>query len=122
MKSGLLRKLIEKGAIRQGTVFEAHYNAYGLSCVDNNKIIGDFILIKAKAKEGEIILDGMGEGDILRSVPAVNVTKIDGMEIERMAEIYNFDEDGNDVTITKKRRGRKPKQKVQDEFDEEETE
>ena len=72
-------------------------------------------MIKAKSKEGEVVLEAMGEGNVLHRIGAADVVKVDGMNIDRIAEIYNFDEDGNDVTVTKKRRGRKPKQKVEEE-------
>jgi hypothetical protein len=109
VNSSLARKLIEKGAIRQGTVFEANYNAFGLSCVNSTETMGEFILMAAKAlKDGTLIFEAIDEKDFLCRVNSIDVTRMDGMDIERVAEIYGLAETGSDVKVAK-RRGRKPK-------------
>ena len=111
LNSILARKLIEKGVIRQGTVFTASYNTYGLSCANTTNTIGEFILVAAKAlKDGTIVFEAMDEGNIQRRVSSTDIVSLDGMNVERVAEIYNLAETGTDVKVAK-RRGRKPKVK-----------
>jgi hypothetical protein len=110
MNSLLAKKLIEKGAIRQGTVFEATYKAYGLSCTNNNLITGEFILHSASVnKDGVVVFQVLDETSHPRRIDSDSVSKMDGMDIQRVAEIYSLAESGSDVKAEGKRRGRKPK-------------
>ena len=104
----MAKKLIEKGAIRQGTVFEASYKTNGLSCVNNSVIVGEFILITAKASPEGVIFEALDEKNIPRRINTADVTSLDGMDVARVAAIYNLADEGSEVK-TAKRRGRKPK-------------
>jgi hypothetical protein len=115
----LAKKLIENGAIRQSTELEAYYNAHGLSCVDNSNIIGKFTLVAARyaEKETEIIFECLSE-DGLKPYRFTNkeVLSLDGMPPDRVASIYNLKDNGEEMTGCGKRRGRKPKGFLGDEF------
>jgi hypothetical protein len=110
MKSSLARKLIEKGVIRQGTVFEAYHSSKGLSCTDSSRVVGRFAVSAAKQNTDKTIyLEAISEdGKSIKRFSAEDVISLDGMEIVRLLKIYDVSEDGVDM-VPAKRRGRKPK-------------
>lgn len=119
MNSLLAKKLIEKGAIRQGTKIEIWYNAHGLSCVDNANITGNFIIDKATYTKDDVIFYSNYLTNNKR-ILSEQIIAIDGMDINRFSKIYNLTINGEDIALTK-RRGRKPKHSIEtDIFDEDE--
>lgn len=110
MNTELVHKLIEKGAIKERTEIEAYYNGKDLSGARIARVRGTFIVKKAlRLAEGRIafvgssIIDGHPEQFV-----SDDILMIDGMDPERFANIYGFDDTGN-VLRQGKRRGRKPK-------------
>lgn len=110
MNPKLARRLIEKGAIREHTVFEAHYKTKGLSCVEDSDIVGQFVILAAKTnQDGHIILEARPEnGKNKFRFTSSEILMIDGMDIMRFAGTYDLNMDGSDMAVMK-RRGRRPR-------------
>lgn len=105
MNNSLALKLIEKGVIRQGTVFTAIYLTHGLSCVSNARVSGFFVVERAGILPDKNVVIHTGQSSANRCFMADDIVNIDGMDIERLAKIYNLTTDGKDI-IQGKRRGR----------------
>jgi hypothetical protein len=107
----LVKRLVEKGAIRQYTEFEAYYHAHGLSCVSNARLLGRFRITAAKLSKltSEVVFEAEHSGDraAYRFTNAQIVT-LDGMLPDRLAAIYHLSLSGDDLVVGK-RRGRKPR-------------
>ena len=125
MHTQLAKKLIEVGAIRENTEFQAHYRAHGLSCISNSLLIGTFLLKKAifSNSQQKVFFEGsIGDATEVYRFSDKEILSLDGMPIERVAEIYDLYENGEEKKKAK-RRGRKPKnQKEIEDGSEEETE
>jgi hypothetical protein len=109
MKTDLVQKLIEKGAIKQRTEIEAYYKGIDLSGARLARVRGNFIVLGARLVEGRISFDGLSTIDGTRErFLADDILMVDGMDPERFA--HNFGLDINGETLRQgKRRGRKPK-------------
>ena len=111
MEALLAKKLVEKGAIRQNTEFEALYFAHGLSCLANSQLLGTFRVNAAKFSKdrNQVIFEALnGDNKEIYRFTNDQVVSLDGMPPQRVAAIYNLTTRGEDVAIGK-RRGRKPK-------------
>lgn len=106
----LAKKLIEKGAIRQNTEIEAYFNANGLSCLCNNRLVGRFKISSAKISKDKnyVIFESQSEDNKKYRFTNEDVLLLDGMLPEKIAVVYDLNIDGNDIKMGK-RRGRKPK-------------
>ena len=107
----LAKKLIEKGAIRQNTEFEAYYNTHGLSCIADARTIGVFRIRKASISkhQDKVIFEGMiDESSQPYYFTNEEIITLDGMPPTRLASIYNLTSQGEEE-IKSKRRGRKPR-------------
>jgi hypothetical protein len=111
MQAMLAKKLVEKGVIRQYTEFEAYYNAHGLSCVDDARLLGRFRITAAKLSRStaEVVFEAK-HSDSLAPYRFTNaqIVTLDGMPPARLAAIYNLTLAGDEIA-TGKRRGRKPR-------------
>ena len=109
MKTELVQKLIEKGAIKQRTEIEAFFKGIDLSGARMARVRGNFIVLGARAAEGVISFDGLSTIDGKRErFLAEDILMIDGMDPERFANIYGLNMEG-ETLVQGKRRGRKPK-------------
>jgi hypothetical protein len=109
MKSEVVKKLIEKGAIKRETEVEAHYKAKGLDGERLGRSRGIFLVLGARLMEDQVTFDAVdtrwGAREQLQSD---DIISIDGMDPERFASIFGLNEDGEPIKQGK-RRGRKPK-------------
>jgi hypothetical protein len=106
----MVRRLIERGVIRKGTEFEAHFNAHDLSGQAASRIRGSFFIVRALASKdsGRIVFEADRPGDAaLYQFPAEDVITLDGMSLEKLARSYDLGTEGETLP-SGKRRGRKP--------------
>ena len=112
MEALLAKKLIEKGAIRQDTEFEAFYFTHGLSCLASSRLLGRFHITAAtySKEKSQVIFEALS-GDKRERYKFTNdqIISLDGMPPARLAAIYNLSARGDDVAVGR-RRGRKPRQ------------
>lgn len=116
MTPDLALKLISQGVIKQGTELEAKYVGIDLSGARVAQVSGTFIVQTAKKlKTGEVVFDGLSilDGDPQR-IDCKNIIAIDGMEPDRVAGVYGLTISEQGEVTTAKRRGRKPKVRVED--------
>lgn len=108
----LAKKLIERGAIRQGTIFQAYYKAHGLSGLNDSSILESFYIHSAGIRpDGTVCFTAYdSEKKEIRRFMSTEIITMDGMDIQRTAKTYNLAVDGNDA-VSGKRRGRKPRQR-----------
>jgi len=108
MEAMLARKLIEKGAIRQNTIFEAYFRTHGLSCVSDAIQLGKFKLIAAKAAKdnSRVVFEGILD-DVVYKFTNKEILSIDGMPPDRLAAIYDLNINGDPLVFTGKRRRKK---------------
>lgn len=109
MKTEVVKKLIEKGAIKRETEVEAHYKGRDLSGCPLSRSRGIFLVLGARLMEDQVTFDTIDtRWGQRQQIHSNDIIAIDGMEPERFANIFGFTEDG-DVLKQGKRRGRKPK-------------
>lgn len=123
MNSILMKRLIERNVIRQGTEVDAMYYGHSLSSQDNAYVEGTFSILSAKVfNEGsKVVFSVRGHDLVVRQIPAEQILSLDGMTADRLAPIYAMNEAGEDIKISK-RRGRKPRiQSIQSGDNERET-
>lgn len=111
MKIELTTILIEKGIIKEGTLIQAYHNVKGLSCRDDNKIIGDFIVTKAKKRQGEIVFEVLSDSNVKKEIYASDMLMVDGMDEPRLACAFMLKISGEKLPSQKKR-GRKTKEEM----------
>lgn len=109
MKTEVVKKLIDKGAIKRETEVEAHYKGKGLDGQRLGRSRGVFLVLGARLMEDMVEFDTVdtrwGER---QSIKADDIIAIDGMDPARFANIFGLTEEG-EVLKQGKRRGRKPK-------------
>lgn len=114
MHPSLMKKLIAKGAIRQGTEFQAYYRAPYLSGMNNARVLERFVIQSARvsADGKSVSLEAVG-GSNPRPMrfDSYEIVTIDGMPPQKFAGIYALSMAGGDVAQGK-RRGRPPKKLV----------
>jgi hypothetical protein len=108
----LIRKLIEQKVIRENTEIDAYYKGVDIGGANIARVQGNFAIRGAKLKNNEVIFEVVSTQDgSPRKIPAQDIIRIDGMELERFANNYGMTLGGETVKQGK-RRGRKPKAKV----------
>ncbi len=110
MDNNLALILNEKGLITERTEVETYYESSYLGNVYNTKLIGEFSVSNVLVSDDKRVvfkLRSLRDGAI-KEVPASYIIKIDGMEPERYALVYDINLDGSKIK-SGKRRGRKPK-------------
>lgn len=112
MQEHLLRKLIEKSYFNVSTEVNAFYKGRDLCGVPIHRFEDTYTVTKLmeSRKSGRLVLELMStrDGNCINIFPE-SITKIDGMTPERFAENYMIAQDGTDIKIEGKRRGRRPK-------------
>jgi hypothetical protein len=109
MSLPLLKKLIDRGIITQGTEIDIRYRGMDIARNATVPTIGTFIVQtiegegEALAFQAASVIDGR-----LRRVQATEILKIDGMEPVRLGQNYGISAAGDRIPQGK-RRGRKPK-------------
>lgn len=117
MDNKLAEALVNKGVLPAGTEVRAKHKAMGLGSVNNVVVSNDFSVVGATVREdGKVVfkLADLRSG-APTSVFAEAVEEIDGMDPVRFASVYNITADGGKA-ILGKRRGRKPKNRVVEDF------
>lgn len=118
MNRTLAKALIEKGVIRAASEVDAKYQGLHLGGINTSELVGTFILKRAYESEKKGIYFDVAsiiDGKPYR-IMVEDIVKIDGMDMERVAAIYNLDIEGNPQRAAK-RRGRRPKNWVpEDDF------
>lgn len=114
MKSVVVKKLIEKGAIKRETEVEASYLGTDISGSLLARSTGVFRVLGARLMEDQVLFDTVdvrwGKTQLIKSE---DITRIDGMDPARFANIFGLNEEGDPLRLGA-RRGRKPKIKVVD--------
>lgn len=109
MKSEVVKKLIEKGAIKRETEVEAHYRGNDLSGGPLARARGVFLVLGARLMEDQITFDTVDtRWGGRQQIAADDIIAIDGMDPTRFANIFGLTEEGEPLKLGK-RRGRKPK-------------
>ncbi len=109
MTEQLISALIEKQAFVDDTIFTASYHSYDLFGRVFSKI-GDFKLRRVIKNQSSTLLE-LAILESSRLVVKANpnaIQLIDGMDLQRFAEIYDLHIDGSHKK-TGRKRGRKPK-------------
>lgn len=107
MDMSLARVLIDKNVLKENMEVTATYMGLDISGVSKVKSEGEFF-IKSFILSGDKLvftLTSTRDG-ITRKINCDAVTKIEGMEPSRYAQVYNIKPDGSSSS-TKKKRGRK---------------
>ena len=106
----LLNKFVEMDIIRERTEIDAKYRAVGIGGTENVLTEGTFLVLEVRKSEnggyaflGADVIDGRRR--ILRGM---DLTRIDGMDIDRMADTYGLSMYGV-AQKPSKRRGRRPR-------------
>lgn len=110
MHPNLAKKLIEMGAIRQGSSISVYYHGHGLSGQNDALLLDTFSIKTAHVtKEGDVSFVAYGGlSNDLRKFHCTEILALDGMDAERVAKTYNLSLDGTNEVIGK-RRGRRKK-------------
>lgn len=113
MNTNLVRALMSMGIIRQGTVIQAYQNVRSLSCQCDSKVIGSFIINRARLLGGtRVVFDTINLDQTPHSVQSEEIIMVDGMMVNRIASSHNLSLEG--VAITgRSRRGRRKKVPVE---------
>jgi hypothetical protein len=101
---------IQKGIIKYNTAVTANYIAEQFGGLLKLETQTEFTVIRAiKLEDGTLVFDLKQVQDNQKyRVPASAICKIEGMDPNRIASVYNLKPDGSEKTIGRKR-GRKPK-------------
>lgn len=114
MNAMMIKKLIERDIIRQGTEIEVFHYGHGLSCQSDVLTKGTFSIQSASviSDGANIIFTGRSQetGKICR-FESEQIMTLDGMTADRLAAIYSMTEDGEEIKQGK-RRGRRPKAQI----------
>jgi len=109
--SKLVLKLLENGALRAGSRFEADLRLPSLSGRNSSICTETLVLARVcRRPDGTIFMEGARNGERHR-VELANVVGIDGMTLERFAATCHLTENGEDIPQPT-RRGRKRKIRV----------
>lgn len=111
MKIELTKILIEKGIIKEGTLIEAYHSVKSLSCVDNSKIVGEFIVLKAKKRQDAIFFEVLSGTNTKKEICASDILMVDGMDEPRLGEAFMLKITGEKIPSQRKR-GRKSKEEM----------
>lgn len=110
MKPELLSALMEKKALASDTIITANYETTDLFGRTFSKI-GDFKIKRILKSSEHCCIELISLKDVTNSIIKTaisNIKAIDGMNVERFADIYDLHLDGSKKKIGRKR-GRKPK-------------
>lgn len=111
MHLSLLKKLIDLNIIHEDTEIEAFYGARDLSGSVLSLTRGTFYVRSVESTDdGYVFLAVSTVNGRLRRIHSKHLLKIDGMEPDRLAEVYFLTAEGTPVKQGK-RRGRKPRAK-----------
>lgn len=111
MTAELLEQLINKNVFSDDTIITAYYqtiDSFGRSFKRTTECKIKNIINKENKYEFELI--GLQE-NILIKATTDSILSIDGMTLERYADIYDLNPDGTNKKVGRKR-GRKPKLKI----------
>jgi hypothetical protein len=106
--NAVLTALIDLGALAKDSIVTARHgtaNRFGVVHYRSSEYVIKDIVHTA---QGQMLSLRENEGTAELSVQIEDVMAIDGMSIERYAEIYNINPDGS-LRSTGRKRGRKPK-------------
>jgi hypothetical protein len=110
MISSIITALIEKNAFEKDTIITAKYQSLDLFGRSFDKV-GDFRIHKIVKNQEKIIFELISLQDvttvIIKREPE-HIEAVDGMKIERFADVYGLDSSGLSKK-TGKKRGRKSK-------------
>lgn len=109
--TAVIERLILSGALVEDTVVTAkipHQSKFGIVTHHYRDMIIDKI---DDAVNGYILLLRDPYTSTALKIPMDLITSIEGMSLDRYAEVYNINSDGSDKSIGRKR-GRKPKPRV----------
>ncbi len=118
MDNKLLQILIEKGHIIIGTEIDANHDSHGLGG-SRTRVIGNFTITSIGInRKDEIVLKCMNSysGEYF-NIKALDIINIDGMTPERLAENFMISVDGSNIKLAGKRRGRRPKNYIEEEYE-----
>lgn len=109
MTEQLISALIEKDAFVSDTIFTASYisqDRFGRTFPK----IGDFKLHRVIKQHSNLFLELriLENAELIIKTETDSIQMIDGMDLQRFADIYDLNIDGSEKKIGKKR-GRKPK-------------
>lgn len=105
----LLTKLIEKNIVTRTTEVDAHYVGIDMAGVPTIETMGTFVILGIQSKEDGFVFEVANVIDgKRRRLHHTAITKIDGMDPQRLASIYGLSSEG-EALKQGKRRGRKPK-------------
>lgn len=109
MHSNLARALLAKRVIQVGTIVAAQQAVKSLACVENTRIEAPFVVQRARLLGGtRVVFDVIQPPNLAAEISAEQITRIDGMQIDRMAISHNLKLDGEELP-PRPRRGRRPK-------------
>lgn len=110
MKEILLSTLIDKDLFKVSTEVDINYSTITLGNVQQCNSHGTFTVSKISfSTRGRAMMEGISIADgSYVSFDVSKITAIDGMTPERFAENYLLTEDGLEIKITGKKRGRRP--------------
>lgn len=111
MLEKLAHIFVERGIINSDTKVESEYYAKDLSGTNRLKLKDTFLVERVLRKNEKLILEVIRYDGFKTYVEAKDVLKIDGMEPERLAYVYNLKPDGTPRRLGKKR-GRKSKKEL----------
>jgi hypothetical protein len=104
----LIESLIQIGALHDDAVITARSSTYGKFGIIKTQEI-DYNLLDITADDRGVVLNlGSKHDGVHTTASCADVTAIDGMSVERYAELYNINSDGTLKAVGRKR-GRKPK-------------
>lgn len=108
MNADLAMRLIEMKVIKSGTEVDAFYRTRDLSGTQRASVPGNFMIVRAvKTQQGIFFEVASTEAGSRTWVQPHDITRVDGMDPLRLAEMYHLDPQGN--CTRERRRTRKPK-------------
>lgn len=112
MTNELISALIEKNAFVDDTIITARYQSMDLFGRIFNKV-GEFKVRKIVNEPGRTIFElvTLQDGTTIIKAYADAIKAVDGMDVERFADIYDLLPDGSKKKVGRKR-GRKPKNQL----------
>jgi Mg/Co/Ni transporter MgtE len=112
MNHALISALIEKNAFVSDTIITARYQSTDLFGRVFNKL-GDFRVKRIINSSDQMFFEliTLQDGSSIIKARAESIEAVDGMEIDRFADIYDLLPDGTRKKVGRKR-GRKPKNQL----------